>query len=420
MAVYVLRRDRFPFWKAADMAGFTVPLGLGFGRMGCLLAGCCYGVESGSALALSFPPRSPASEAEFKAHSLGSAAEWSHRVLPTQIFESALCLAIAAFCLLRVHGRKRYDGQVFVTFLALYAAGRFLLEYVRDDDRGGMLGLSTSQLIGVGVIALAGADPRPPARQRGERGGEAVKHGRPPPDELAPRRAVPCRQSRARRGLGLAVAPRRAYPDTMRFHWTSGAPFALTLVVAVAVAASCQPAIPDYGPPGQCDPSKGPCPMSSAAVAGGGVTTVGVGGGSGSAGVGGFGGGVTGTPADGERRHPQLAGLQHNSAPFRAWRTSSPTRSAGAVSRFRPPPTRGGRRGRHVQLHGACPTARRGSSCRPPTRHRAGPPSPRRAPAPRSSSCRSSTRSTLQNIASPLPSLSGHRHLHRSRRRSSS
>jgi len=155
MAFYVLRRDRFPFWKAADMAGFTVPLGLGFGRMGCLLAGCCYGVESGSGIALSFPPRSPASEAEFKAHTLASASDWSHQVLPTQIFESALCLGIAAYCLLRVHGTKRYDGQVFVTFTALYAAGRFFLEYLRDDDRGGLLSLSTSQLIGIGVLALA-------------------------------------------------------------------------------------------------------------------------------------------------------------------------------------------------------------------------------------------------------------------------
>ncbi|MEO5728578.1 MAG: prolipoprotein diacylglyceryl transferase family protein, partial [Byssovorax sp.] len=59
-AVYLLRRDRFPFWKAADMAGFAVPLGLGFGRMGCLLAGCCFGSETDSPLAMAFPPHSPA------------------------------------------------------------------------------------------------------------------------------------------------------------------------------------------------------------------------------------------------------------------------------------------------------------------------------------------------------------------------
>jgi phosphatidylglycerol:prolipoprotein diacylglycerol transferase len=156
-AVYLMRRDRFPFWKVTDMAGFAVPLGLGFGRMGCLLAGCCFGVESPSGLALAFPPHSPASDSQFKAHTLGAASAWSHPVLPTQIFESAMCLAIAAGCLFYVHPRKRYDGQVFVTFLVAYAAGRFLLEYVRADDRGGGLGLSTSQLIGLGIIAVAGA-----------------------------------------------------------------------------------------------------------------------------------------------------------------------------------------------------------------------------------------------------------------------
>jgi phosphatidylglycerol:prolipoprotein diacylglycerol transferase len=155
MAVFVLRRDRFPFWKAADMAGFAIPIGLGFGRMGCLLAGCCYGVRSESAIALAFPGHSPASEAQFKAGQLQTAAEWSHKVLPTQIFESAMSLGIAAFCLLWLHGRKRYDGQVFVAFLGLYAAGRFVLEFFRDDDRGGLFNLSTSQLIGLGLIALA-------------------------------------------------------------------------------------------------------------------------------------------------------------------------------------------------------------------------------------------------------------------------
>jgi phosphatidylglycerol---prolipoprotein diacylglyceryl transferase len=155
MAIFVLRRDRFPFWKAADMAGFAIPIGLGFGRMGCLLAGCCYGLRSESAIALSFPAHSPASEAQFKAGLLPTAGAWSLPVLPTQAFESAMSLAIAAFLLLWLHGRKRYDGQVFAAFLALYAIGRFALEVVRDDDRGGAFHLSTSQLIGVALLALA-------------------------------------------------------------------------------------------------------------------------------------------------------------------------------------------------------------------------------------------------------------------------
>src|SRR5215472_9359826 len=130
-AVWLLKRDHFPFWKAADMAGFTVPLGLAFGRMGCLLAGCCFGRESSVPWAMSFPPHSPASERQFKDHVLPSMNQWSHAVHPTQIYESVASLAIAAVCLFVVHPRKRYDGQVFAAFVALYAVARFLLEILR-------------------------------------------------------------------------------------------------------------------------------------------------------------------------------------------------------------------------------------------------------------------------------------------------
>lgn len=154
-AVVLLRRDRFPFWKAADMAGFAVPMGLAFGRMGCLLAGCCFGAESSVPWALSFPPQSPASEAQWKAHALATPAAWSHPVHPTQIYESAASLAIAAFCLYVVHPRKRYDGQVFAVFLVLYAVARALLEILRRDDRGGISILSTSQIVGILCIVAA-------------------------------------------------------------------------------------------------------------------------------------------------------------------------------------------------------------------------------------------------------------------------
>ncbi len=154
-AFYLLRRDRFPFWKAADMAGFAVPLGLAFGRMGCLLAGCCFGRVTSLPWGLRFPAGGAASEAEWKAHTLKSMNLPSHSLHPTQVYESAACLAIAALCLWVVHPRKRYDGQVFFTFVALYAAARYVIEFFRDDDRGGLFGVSTSQWIGVLLLAAA-------------------------------------------------------------------------------------------------------------------------------------------------------------------------------------------------------------------------------------------------------------------------
>lgn len=154
-AWFLLKRDRFPFWKAADMAGFAIPLGLGFGRMGCLLAGCCFGIRNDGPLGLSFPPNSPASESQFKQHLLTAMHQTSLPVLPMQIAESALSFAIAAYCLIWLHGRKRYDGHVFVAFVILYAIARFVLEFWRADDRGGVWSLSTSQWIGLLLIGVA-------------------------------------------------------------------------------------------------------------------------------------------------------------------------------------------------------------------------------------------------------------------------
>lgn len=155
VAVHLLRVDRFPFWKAADMAGMVVPVGLGFGRMGCLLAGCCFGSPTDSSLGLSFPGSSPASEAQYKLGLLAQISEPSLPVHPTQIYESAVSFAIAVVLVFWLGPRKRYDGQVFLVFVVLYAVARFVLEFWRRDDRGGLFGLSTSQLIGLVLIPVA-------------------------------------------------------------------------------------------------------------------------------------------------------------------------------------------------------------------------------------------------------------------------
>jgi phosphatidylglycerol:prolipoprotein diacylglycerol transferase len=155
VAIPLLKRDRFPFWKAADYAGIGIPLGLAFGRMGCLLAGCCFGAQCDLPWAMSFPAGSPASEAQHDAHLLVSSHLPSLPVHPTQVYESAGSLAIAAICWVLVNPRKRYDGHVFAWFVGLYAVLRFVLEFLRRDARGGLVGLSTSQLIGLALVAFA-------------------------------------------------------------------------------------------------------------------------------------------------------------------------------------------------------------------------------------------------------------------------
>jgi phosphatidylglycerol:prolipoprotein diacylglycerol transferase len=154
-AFSMLRTDKFPFWKAADMAGLVIPVGLAFGRMGCLFAGCCFGKVTEGPWSMVFPPGSPASDAHYKERLLPMPGLPSLSVHPTQLYEAAFALALAAVLILHLHGRKRYDGHVFVVFVASYALGRFVLEFFRADDRGGVLGLSTSQWLGIGFALAA-------------------------------------------------------------------------------------------------------------------------------------------------------------------------------------------------------------------------------------------------------------------------
>jgi phosphatidylglycerol:prolipoprotein diacylglycerol transferase len=153
--IWFLKREQFPIGKGVDLVGAVLPLGLFFGRLGCFLGGCCFGLPTDSALGLIFPANSPASYEQAEAGLLASKALPSLPVHPTQLYESFGCLAIAAWLLLVTHPRKRFDGQVMLIFLIDYAVLRFLLEYLRADDRGIFFGLSTSQWIGLVSVLLA-------------------------------------------------------------------------------------------------------------------------------------------------------------------------------------------------------------------------------------------------------------------------
>jgi phosphatidylglycerol---prolipoprotein diacylglyceryl transferase len=173
-AWWLFRRDRFPLWKGLDMGGMMVPIGLGLGRLGCWMVGCCFGRSCDLPWAVSFPTHSPASEWQFRAGLLSSPYVESLPVHPTQIYEAGAALAIAAFGILHLQGRKRYDGQVFASFLALYALSRFAIEFWRSDDRGGFWVLSTSQWIGLAGLVLAFAihRTRAPRSAAARRAGE--------------------------------------------------------------------------------------------------------------------------------------------------------------------------------------------------------------------------------------------------------
>ena len=128
------RRKQLGVWRMADLTAPVIAFGLFWGRLGCFFNGCCYGAHTDGPFGVDFPGRP--------------------NVHPTQLYEAIGALAIFAFLYFWLRPRKRAHGQVFAAFLVLYAVMRFLLEFIRADDRGGFAGLSTSQWIGIPLIGL--------------------------------------------------------------------------------------------------------------------------------------------------------------------------------------------------------------------------------------------------------------------------
>jgi phosphatidylglycerol:prolipoprotein diacylglycerol transferase len=128
-----------------DLAAPTAMIALVFGRMGCLLNGCCYGkVAADLPWGIVYPVSHPApiGLAQVKVH-------------PAPLYESLAALVITVI-LVMVSRYKKFHGQVFWMMIILYAIARFILEYYRGDYRGTvtLAGLSTSQAVSV-VAGLA-------------------------------------------------------------------------------------------------------------------------------------------------------------------------------------------------------------------------------------------------------------------------
>ena len=134
------RGERFLVWM--DLLFPSVALAQGFGRLGCFLAGCCYGKTTSSCLGVVFPS--------------GSSAPAGVALWPTQLFSAAGDFLLAAVLLL-YDLRKHPDGGVGILYLLLYGVGRFLLEFLRDDPRGSVGVLSTSQFLSLFAVAGAAA-----------------------------------------------------------------------------------------------------------------------------------------------------------------------------------------------------------------------------------------------------------------------
>jgi phosphatidylglycerol---prolipoprotein diacylglyceryl transferase len=143
--LWYLRKHRIPLWKGLDVIFPGLTIGHLFGRLGCLLAGCCYGRPTGSSFGIRL-------YSDLVDRSLQGIL-----LHPTQLYE-ACSLGILFIGLLFVFKRKRFDGQVALTYLIAYPIIRSVIEVFRGDQIRGFViedFLSTSQFISLLVFLAA-------------------------------------------------------------------------------------------------------------------------------------------------------------------------------------------------------------------------------------------------------------------------
>jgi phosphatidylglycerol:prolipoprotein diacylglycerol transferase len=144
--LFLVRRYRLPVWSAADMYAPGVALGHVIGRMGCLLAGCCYGRPTNLPWGITFTSPVAAASAGTP---LGVALH------PTQIYDAGAELLILIVLLVSERRGRPYPGRTWWLYMLLYAIARFIVEIYRADERGTFLGVSTSQLVSLIVAPIA-------------------------------------------------------------------------------------------------------------------------------------------------------------------------------------------------------------------------------------------------------------------------
>jgi phosphatidylglycerol:prolipoprotein diacylglycerol transferase len=141
LTVLVARWRKVRFWTVMDLAGLCVPLALAFGRIGCLLNGCCYGKPTGMPWGISYT-------------AISGIVGRRH---PTQIYELLLDLALFAFLWWKKDDFAR-EGTAFWVFALGYGLIRFTVEFFREHSTAsagpGFQAMSLALIIAAGLVLL--------------------------------------------------------------------------------------------------------------------------------------------------------------------------------------------------------------------------------------------------------------------------
>ena len=149
-----IRWKKMPLWKTADVLAPSIALGNVFGRIGCLLNGCCFGRVCDAPWAIRFPNGSYAWDQHYQQGLVGE-HDMSLPVHPTEIYDALLNFGVYVF-LAWLFRRKKFDGQIFASYLMIYAVFRSIAEYFRGDYPTDHVhaGLTSAQLVSVPIFLV--------------------------------------------------------------------------------------------------------------------------------------------------------------------------------------------------------------------------------------------------------------------------
>lgn len=140
----------------ADIVIPSLFIGMGFGRIGCFLNGCCFGDPCQVPWAVSFPVNSPPFIDQVKTGLLSVSATGSLPVHPTQLYSAFDAFIMAALAWAYYPYRTRVSDVVVLAW-AGHAVTRFCLEFLRADEQGQFsTSLTISQWFSIGLLAAAG------------------------------------------------------------------------------------------------------------------------------------------------------------------------------------------------------------------------------------------------------------------------
>jgi phosphatidylglycerol:prolipoprotein diacylglycerol transferase len=138
IVIYCLVK-KISIWKIGDMVSPGALVGMAIGRIGCLLNGCCYGLETDSACSITYINTS--------AYAPLNLSLW-----PTQIFH--IVWNLIAFAIVWVlRKRLKPEGSILLLYLALYGAGDLTIRFFREGSPF-LFGMQQAQIIGILLLVI--------------------------------------------------------------------------------------------------------------------------------------------------------------------------------------------------------------------------------------------------------------------------